>query len=363
MAARLDALQILRGVAALAVIVSHTIGRAIRDGFDVPDILLAKPELIVFGHLGVDVFFVISGFIMYYIHRHDFGKTALVKKFIVSRVIRIVPIYWLLSFLALFLLLLFPELFSFREGVEVSWVLGSLFFIPVTTSYGLSSPLLGVGWTLNYEFYFYFIFSICLLLSKRNGLLLMAFVIAFVLFEGDKNITHTKNVWDLVTSFMVVEFFMGVCAAYFFVRFKEFLIKFGWVFLGLSLVLYGASLFSIPETYFQRLLFWGTGAFFLVLFSVSLPLSDEGGGCRAFFVRMGDYSYSAYLIQVFSIPALSIVLRAVSGSFFSLNYIVYVPVVVGLTLLVSYLFWFFVEKPLTLYLKRLPSINRRLSLA
>ncbi len=84
-------LQVLRGVAAFAVVVNHAVNEAGNRGF-------TKAEVDVdFGGFGVDVFFVISGFIMIYSNVGSFGKWSSVANFLMRRVIRIVPLYWIVA--------------------------------------------------------------------------------------------------------------------------------------------------------------------------------------------------------------------------------------------------------------------------
>lgn len=138
-------LQVLRGLAALGVVFYHTaftFNGGVHTEFQ-----------------GVSVFFVISGFIMTYITRDDSSH------FLVQRLIRIVPLYWLCTL---------PFLAMRFKGSGRAWADGSLvniaksfFFIPYQDVNGDLHPLLGVGWTLNLEMFFYVLFAVSLLVSRR----------------------------------------------------------------------------------------------------------------------------------------------------------------------------------------------------
>ena len=120
------------------------------------------PPLVLFGASGVDLFFVISGFIMYHTNRDRFGRGGAPTDFFVRRLIRIVPLYWLCTLAVV--LLHFGGLYANKV---ITWFsLGSsLLFLPDP------NIVLGVGWTLNYEMYFYSIFAIWLLLgTTRSGI-------------------------------------------------------------------------------------------------------------------------------------------------------------------------------------------------
>jgi exopolysaccharide production protein ExoZ len=145
-------LQLLRGIAALGVVFYHT------------DFRLAGGYHTDF--FGVSTFFVISGFIMCYVTRAD------ASHFLERRIIRIVPLYWLLT----------AGVVLLRYGLAGNgwWVANSLLFLPSDRF-----PMLGVGWTLNLEMYFYAIFAAALWFSRRFAPLIAAAVIVAV-FAADR---------------------------------------------------------------------------------------------------------------------------------------------------------------------------------
>jgi exopolysaccharide production protein ExoZ len=109
-----------------------------------------------FGGGGVDIFFVISGFIMVYTTQsHHVGPFS----FFVNRVVRIVPIYWLLTLAVFTLAVIAPHLLGATRAAP-SELLKSLLFIPFAKSNGAVQPILFLGWTLNYEMFFYMLFAL-----------------------------------------------------------------------------------------------------------------------------------------------------------------------------------------------------------
>ncbi|QUD89321.1 acyltransferase family protein [Phenylobacterium montanum] len=163
----LDSLQALRACAALLVVIDHCMlaleKRAQASGLDV--------VATNFGGLGVDLFFVISGFVMIYAHGEDFGAPRAPALFALRRIGRIVPLYWLFSLVALLSLSLQHE----RAGLTD--LLRSWLFVPYKGLGFFGQPILGQGWTLNYEMLFYLVFGLSLLL-RRGLLLLFLFFIA-----------------------------------------------------------------------------------------------------------------------------------------------------------------------------------------
>ena len=347
---RLYSIQLLRAFACLSVIISHAIGRAGRvDDIQMPELISIYPEIVIFGHFGVDLFFIISGFIMYLVHSNDFSVQGAPRKFIVSRMIRVVPIYWLLSLVALITLYFFPSLFSYREEIEVFWVLGSFLFFPSSTSYGLDSPLIGVGWSLNYEIFFYLCFATVLFLRKSIGLSLLFVVFSLlVIFGGNSSIKSTKNYFELITSPLLLEFLLGIVAAYLFVNYRPYLYRFRYVFISLALICLFCSLLNIPLNYIDRYFSWGLPSM-LLLVGFSVLSFNINNVLIAAGVKFGDISYSAYLIQVFSLPLLSKIFFYFNMQIY-FGFYSYIALLVMGTILCSYFFWLHVERPLTRFL-------------
>ena len=103
----LHSIQALRGIAALLVVVLHSYVY-----LEARNIIPKVPTLVDSGRAGVDIFFVISGFIMVLISGNSFGKPGAPQRFLIRRIIRIVPIYWFYTLLMAILLFTLPHLFS-----------------------------------------------------------------------------------------------------------------------------------------------------------------------------------------------------------------------------------------------------------
>ena len=143
----LVSIQALRAIAALLVFWGHAINAVhLKIEADFPHL---------YGPFGVDLFFVISGFVMVYSSERLFGQPGAPITFFVRRLARIVPLYWL----ATAVLVWFVVPYASTKAV-----LGSLFFAPHIPS---EAPLLFVGWTLIFEMFFYAVFAIALLAKRR----------------------------------------------------------------------------------------------------------------------------------------------------------------------------------------------------
>lgn len=147
-------IQALRALAAILVVVYH-----IRSIF--------------VGRFGVTIFFVISGFIVCYISQKR------VDNFFAHRLIRIVPLYWVATLGIFFISLIAPSLLNTGD-TSVLHLAKSLSFIPYLRPNGKVEPLLFLGWTLNYEMFFYVVFAGCLAIFKARAPIASAMVLILI---------------------------------------------------------------------------------------------------------------------------------------------------------------------------------------
>lgn len=150
-----DSIQALRGLAALFVVFQHV-------------------RFLNFGAFGVDIFFCISGFMIM------FTTEKSTKYFFRKRLIRILPLYYLMTFGTYAMLLLFPSMFQ-QTRHNLSYLVKSLLFIPFDIGGGIIQPLVRIGWTINCEMLFYLLFFIAFHISmKYRGLICSAFLVVLV---------------------------------------------------------------------------------------------------------------------------------------------------------------------------------------
>ncbi|MFZ9942911.1 MAG: acyltransferase family protein [Bacteroidia bacterium] len=169
---RLQNIQAIRTIAALMVCAFHLQYLFMNEGETKP-----FPN----GEMGVQVFFVISGLIMYHTTRDQY-KSNNPLAFLLNRIIRIVPLYLLVTFVYVA-----DDLSADFIAENASRILTTVFFIaPMTDVIGpkYGYPLLDVGWTLNYEMFFYLLFGLSMFVqSHRYWLLIGAFVSIGVLYQ------------------------------------------------------------------------------------------------------------------------------------------------------------------------------------
>lgn len=301
MTVRLASIQLLRAVAALFVVVVHQAGALARLGAPNATFDLS------FGTFGVDLFFVISGFIMVYSSEELFGRPGALREFAGRRLLRIVPLYWGLTTLLIVIWVGWFGWFGEKLPELMTWklILGSYFFVPVPRPHnGEILPLLSVGWTLNYEMFFYCLFAAALFLRRNAATLILSaaiFAISALPFEQ-----APMSVWS---SGLICEFAFGMWIA--------ILYRAGW---RVSPLISGAMIVSgfviAIGTYMEiiavpRVAGWGMAATLIVLAATICRTNLEGRHWLLPLIALGDASYALYLVHPF-IPSALKALRVVS---------------------------------------------------
>lgn len=283
--------QALRAIAALLVVAYHA--------FDMWALRVRPGASWGNGAAGVDIFFVISGFVMVMSSQRLLGEPHAGLTFMRQRVVRIVPLYWLLTTLKLVLVFAFAGL-ALRSSLDLDTVVRSYLFLPVVDSAGHFRPLLPVGWTLTYEFLFYILFALALVLRVD---VLRILVPAFAVIGALALLRHGDwPEWTILFSTIVFEFLFGVALAKLVLR--------GWSLppaVAASVVFAGfALIFALPAgSENLRVLTWGIPALAIVAGAVSLE-AKIAGRLPAWLLTLGDASYSIYLVHGFVLPVIGI---------------------------------------------------------
>lgn len=270
---QLQSIQQLRGLAALAVVLFHYSA-------------VVGWEWTV-GQAGVDVFFVVSGFIMWMVTE----KPTTPAKFAWDRAARIVPIYWLATMIM-----------ATWNGSRPGAIITSLLFIPYERSPGVPYPILAPGWTLNLEMFFYGLFAATLFLPRRAQLWTLTATFGALTLAGW--LFHLPGpVWGAYTNPIIAEFIAG---AWLCVAWRKGLLPSPRTAVGLVLaavatlaVVDASGAYSEPV----RPLVWGLPA----LAVVAALLGLERAGKAPLWLplkHLGDASYSLYL---FHMPVLYVV--------------------------------------------------------
>ena len=275
---RIAPLQGLRAIASIAIAFAHFHNQFLQVGND---------NTMGFLAIGVDVFFVTSGFIMLHIAWGDFGSAAASWEFLRRRLARIVPLYWACT--TVFLIYILDTQTLEQVGTNWQHYFASLAFIPIR-----ATPFLGVGWTLNFEMFFYVCFAACLLLPRAAGLACLAIgFVAFVIIQNRFAFGPPVQYW---ASAMIFEFLAGVGLAvlYRYVRPPAWLlVTLLIVTSGIAYLSYSDPMFGIPKfNGALRPLIWGAASVSAVACAIFIRLPMP-----RWLSLMGDASYAIYLIH------------------------------------------------------------------
>ena len=289
---KIEAVQVLRGVAALAVVALHAM--AIERKYSGGDMLL--PEWFRFGASGVDLFFVISGFVMVTVTRGRFGRINEVLRFLWGRVTRIYPTYWFYFFITLAVFLWQPSWVNTQLHQQADlWA--SFLLLPTDTL-----PLVMVAWSLVNELWFYCVFAILLFFPERALLpslcVWAAVILAINLFVDISGFTPAGRI---MAHPFTCEFIIGSLVALF-VR-TEYARKLpAGLFWGMLIVVAVGLILAdaasvLDGSRLKRALVIG-GLFGALLASCVVLEARRSLRIPAFMRLSGDMSYTVYLSHV-----------------------------------------------------------------
>ncbi|OFY67456.1 MAG: hypothetical protein A3H98_03290 [Bacteroidetes bacterium RIFCSPLOWO2_02_FULL_36_8] len=278
-------IQYLRGFASLYVVLTH-----LRLIYNVPEAGLFY-EWTDFGFSGVNLFFVISGFIITFITPEERGLKAVVQ-YLKKRFIRIFPVYWIVLLSLVVLGVFFPPK---NVNMNVLNILQNFLLV-----HDYKNSILGVSWTLEFEILFYFIFCFTILNSKFRIEILLFLWILFPIFR--LILPGAPFVNSILSHRSCQEFIMGCIIA---IVFKKYTFKIPFVFPLVLLFYFIASPFlfryaiTLPGSLksFQGLLEYSIPAT-LVVFSFVFYEKSNNPKIQNFLLLLGDASYSIYLIHL-----------------------------------------------------------------
>jgi exopolysaccharide production protein ExoZ len=300
MKSKLEYLQIGRGLAALLIVLYH-----ITETSQFYFHFMPLGGIFNIGWNGVDFFFVLSGFIIYYVHKNDIGNPGRFIYYCKKRLIRIYPIYWIIATVNLAVLYLFSKNITNNQLQiqmhDTVYLLKSYLLI-----FQQGFPFLGVAWSLCYEVAFYVVFGLAILFGRK---IMAAFGITYLLcFLFLKFLPLGKStLYMFVTSNYHIEFIIGVLAGVCFYRIDKITspkINVGSmlrIFLISGLILFvitSACSFYLPD-YFDYhsttcRLCYGLASFLIILGVTRLKINSNNK-FSLFLLSLGNASFVLYL--------------------------------------------------------------------
>ncbi len=309
------------------------------------------------GNSGVDIFFVISGFIMTYTAGSKSGFQASMR-FILNRLTRIVPLY-LLATVVFFLIL--HSYTWFLVPANILSFLKDMLFLPTALDkdppfYGY--PMLFVGWTLRYEMFFYLIFGLSLLFGRFKWIFsysVFSILLVFIplathqvrLFSTTATQYHPA-ILNMLTNPIIAEFLAGMIIGQIYTSAIRLPRPASLAILGLGVVSFIAQYFGdwLPG---HGLAGWGL---FSTLFVFSLVMLHKEQPLQAprWMVFLGDISYSIYLIHTVVAVTFLFAARRLHLPDFS-DHFFYAPFYIAALVGICYLTYEYIEQRLSNFIK------------
>ena len=338
---RLHNVQSLRAIAALLVVLSHLPSMEIKHGGD-----KILPEFFRFGISGVDLFFVISGFIMVYVTWKSERSSRRSLEFLYARFTRIYPIYWMISAMVFTAWLFVPSIMTFNP--EQTNVIKSFLLWPER-----SFPMLKVAWTLIHELYFYIVFAAVLILPIRYMMPCLTLWCAGVIGGNLLGFSKLSPEMALVFHPLTIEFFFGATAAWLFLRNLSLgkQPQYGKICLTIGLTALIANYIYLAQTLdpkkfptqWARCFHFGLPAAFITYGltaieheKIRLPKWSEA---------IGDWSYSLYLSHILALSVLGYLWRPFTRSGPIDNVIALSLMMLG-CIFGAAMLWYGVERPM-----------------
>ena len=324
---KFEGIQATRFLAAFLVLVTHST-------FYVSTRITPGSNLWVNGAQGVSIFFVISGFVMMLSASALMGQPGAVRRFVTGRLVRIVPLYWTLNIVKLGLLVFVPSMVLAHP--TVSNVVLSLLFVPSRNSGGIVETFYGVGWTLNFEMFFYLVVAVALAIKRPILSVVTPVLIAFAALSLIRT-----DAWPAVTDLcrpIVLNFLWGAAIAWLHLRGIRLpaVAALGFVAAGVAAIILSPDAFGLQFPY--GLLVFGI---------VSLEPWLKGRVPR-WLIFGGDASYSLYLVHPLVGVAVTVVLHRLN--------IVSAPLamamIIAVCLAVAAVTYRYFERPVTEALQR-----------
>jgi exopolysaccharide production protein ExoZ len=333
---KLDGVQTLRGIAAVVVALFHF--SVLERAFHGPEVLL--PGFSGYGRAGVDLFFVISGFIMVLVAGETRSGAQSAWAFFVKRAVRIYPPYWMVTLVVIAIWWLSGgSKLALLIGKDPNWI-ASLTLWPQDRY-----PILLVGWTLIHEMYFYLVFAALLFAPIAWRPRFLALWALLILASTLADFAKESAVGKLVFSPLTLEFILGCAVAMIRPRVKGLFwpaiaCAAIWVVVAVSLLGFAPTHEQFEATWPRVLIFGPASA--LLVFAVTDP--NLHVAWPAPLVRLGDASYALYLLHLPIFALLRPAWDRFSGPGIFDNAIA-LTVMVGVSIALSFPFFRRIEQP------------------
>lgn len=318
-------LQVLRAFAAISIVFLHIMYYSMMFKFNSPFLKFFYG----WGLYGVDLFFVLSGFIIYHIQiNNNYSWFEFLKR----RIVRVFPIYFILTILVSITHLIYSNFYLSLELTK-KFFFSSIFFLSKILAY--EYPIIRHGWTLEFEMYFYLAFSFLVFFRKKPSLIWLFLIILLLIIS--------------INNIIFLEFYIGVLISYFFQ--KKIIINLNYAkfifFIGIFFLLIGSifreKILSEISVGSYRIFFYAMPSALILIGALYLKQIKN-----KFLIFLGNSSYSIYLMHIFVIAALY---KAKVLLSLNINENLFAFTVFFMSIMSSLVIYLILEKPSYMYLK------------
>lgn len=357
---RVNSIQFLRGIAALLVVYEHSMEVQIRYGSSLQQDFYFLDN---FGCIGVDLFFVISGFIITYVANKYQGIDDGLR-FLEKRFYRVNPIYYIASLIFMGIIFIYLKGNNTPLSKWVGSLLDTLIIVPASGDVNLFNPILVVGWTLAFEWLFYIYFFLLILAKIKNKTFsLLITILLFVIIGALLNFNDFRL--QFITNPIMLEFVLGVFIYHLYMSKIKITKWVGFIFLALGVICYLLLIrFGYGDVWYykkiitgdsslSKFFFWGLPSSFIVAGSVLLEKNGHliNLWSNRWMALIGNASYSIYLIHFSALLLFRIFYRQ-NPNFHPSDLMIWIQLIIAVA--ISIVYYKLVEKPLLNYFQKKP---------
>jgi len=333
---KIESVQALRALAAILVMLYH--GTLILESIGYSFFF----NIFKVGFIGVDIFFVISGFIILniYFPKQNQISTDQIKIFFYKRFVRIFPIYWIV----LIILTIKNMFFTFHRNIDIDFFIfiKSFFLIPIPVSF----TIVGISWTLSYELFFYILFGFIFFITPKKiiPIFTLLLIFHFLIFQ-QFGFSGNSHLLKFLRDPIIIEFLLGCIIAkiaFNYDSFPRLALTGGLLILSISSYFY----YRDNTEYFIRAIQYGLPSAIILYGMIKCKIKYP-----KILIKIGDASYSLYLIHG-SVMSIILILSKKLGIQSLFTNFLGACLLFALTIFGSYIFYTLIELPLIEFFKR-----------